>query len=307
MKPGGGTQRYVYLEHLSTEELIELLQAELVSPGQETQEATAYILEVIERREAKAPSGLFPEIDVDQAWENFQTLYNTLEREEQVLYPITETEQKRGGGVAQKPSCRFWERFKRPALRRVLATATICLLVLCMVIPVHGAEWFLKMVGQWTKEVFRLVPESMEDTPPEQTERPDLPVQFEALQAALDEYGITGKIVPTWLPEGYEFEEVYTEEVQDPVIKRVSAFYRCNDNMISLSYQYRASPRKNIINYEKDTTEIQNFKINGITYYLFENLGQNCSVWYYDKVECSISGDITKEELKAIINSIYGG
>ncbi len=305
MKPGGGTQRYVYLEHLSTEELIELLQAELVSPGQETQEATAYILEVIERREAKAPSGLFPEIDVDQAWENFQTLYNTLEREEQVLYPITETEQKRGGGVAQKPSCRFWERFKRPALRRVLATATICLLVLCMVIPVHGAEWFLKMVGQWTKEVFRLVPESMEDTLPEQTDRPDLSDQFEALQATLDEYGITGKIVPTWLPEGYEFENIHIDKFQDSIGIYISALFLYENRAIVLSYKYQESQIENSVLYEKGETPIQNYKRNGIIHYLFENVGQNCIVWYNDNIECSISGDISNDELKMMVDSIY--
>ena len=74
-----------YLEQLSTEQLEDILRADLASEDQENDEAVFHILEVLEKREKENPTGRLP--DTDQAWKEFQQYYNIPEGEGQSLYP----------------------------------------------------------------------------------------------------------------------------------------------------------------------------------------------------------------------------
>ena len=75
-----------YLEQLSTEQLEDILRADLASEDQENDEAVFHILEVLEKREKENPTGRLP--DTDQAWKEFQQYYNIPEGEGQSLYPV---------------------------------------------------------------------------------------------------------------------------------------------------------------------------------------------------------------------------
>ncbi len=65
MSWNSGTHAQGFLDRLSTEQLIDLLRAE---PEDGDNGLTNRILEVIEEREETHTSGLFPDVDVDQAW-----------------------------------------------------------------------------------------------------------------------------------------------------------------------------------------------------------------------------------------------
>lgn len=69
--------KYAYLDQLSTEELRQLLCADIDSPVNGDDEAIFYILEVIESREQAHPSSPFP--DLGKSWKEFNELYNTPE------------------------------------------------------------------------------------------------------------------------------------------------------------------------------------------------------------------------------------
>ena len=60
---------YSYLDQLSTEELRQLLCADIDSPVNGDDEAIFYILEVIESREQAHPSSPFP--DLGKSWKEF--------------------------------------------------------------------------------------------------------------------------------------------------------------------------------------------------------------------------------------------
>ena len=78
-------KQYAYLDQLSTEELQELLRADIDSPVSNNDEAIFYILEVIERRGCADPSVSFP--DLGKSWKEFNELYNTAEATGASLYP----------------------------------------------------------------------------------------------------------------------------------------------------------------------------------------------------------------------------
>ena len=52
---------------------------------------------------------------------------------------------------------------------------------------------------------------------------------------------------------------------------------------------------------------VEEYKTNGITYYLFDNNEQVQAAWIVDSYECGITGKVTIDELKLMINSIGKG
>jgi hypothetical protein len=43
----------------------------------------------------------------------------------------------------------------------------------------------------------------------------------------------------------------------------------------------------------------------GIEFYVFKNLGKTVATWTNGMLDCEIQGDVSDEEMKAIINYIY--
>ncbi|MGM9564476.1 hypothetical protein [Evtepia sp.] len=74
-----------HLDRLSTEQLEVLLRADLADPDQSKEAVIFHILNVLEQREQKAPTGRLP--DADQAWTEFKQFYDIPEGESQTLYP----------------------------------------------------------------------------------------------------------------------------------------------------------------------------------------------------------------------------
>ena len=110
--------KYAYLDQLSTEELRQLLCADIDSPVNGDDEAIFYILEVIESREQAHPSSPFP--DLGKSWKEFNELYNTPEAADISLYPIENDAAPVLNSICKKSI------HKRPFLRRsLLVAATI--------------------------------------------------------------------------------------------------------------------------------------------------------------------------------------
>ena len=88
MAKSSGSEKYAYLNRLSTEQLEELLRADIESPESGDVDVIFHILEVIEKREEEHPTGRLP--DEDRAWAEFQQYYNIPEGEGRSLYPTAE-------------------------------------------------------------------------------------------------------------------------------------------------------------------------------------------------------------------------
>ena len=180
-----GFPKYEYMKQMNTEKLEELLR--LSGSEEDTPERAEYVDAIISellRREEEAPTGRLT--DVDKAWNEFQTCYNTPESEPmEVPLPAS--------GPA-KPKKHLWRSF--------LGIAAI-LVVLCTVVlpPALGYDDFFHMVGAWTDDIFSFTPAGKVTEP----EAPD--GEYQTLEEALDAFEITEFHMPT-LPDGFELVEL---------------------------------------------------------------------------------------------------
>lgn len=121
--------------------------------------------------------------------------------------------------------------------------------------------------------------------------------RFDELIAALAEKNINAQVVPTWLPEEFEFLQCVTFDTS-----KISAVY-ANKNGELLSITVKPYTGDAVYEIEGD---VDNFEINGVEYYLMTNLGEEMAVWVLDNIECCIAGPINKSVMRNIIESIYG-
>lgn len=302
MARNDASKEYAYLNQLSTQELVELLRTdmELMEHENENEEMILAILEVMEKREKARADGRLP--DTKQAWEEFQTLYNTPEGENLSLYSTEAPEVRE-----DKPSAAA--RRGRPTLRRILVIAAVVACLVVFALPAAtGHENFLTMIGVWTDDSFQFgssgVPSQnpVAHTTPVVEKRPSN--TYDTLEDALVAYKITDVAAPGWIPEGFELDSVIVREL--PKLKRIEfdTFYEKEDNSIFINYILHQD-KENISVYEKDRAPVQIYKVNDVTHYLFENNGQSVAVWSYGSFECIIRADLPMSDMEKIIDSMY--
>ena len=291
-------QNYAYLSRLSTQKLLELLAA-APAPA-ETPEDKAYIdaiVEVVLEREERHPTGLLP--DPEQAWEEFQQYYNTPEGEDLSLYPAGNPGTAPSEPAPSQTEYRPQRRPKRHFFRRVVIVAAV---VVCIALPpALGFENVFQMISSWSDDIFL-----MEDNVNTFKNEYTLPEndRYGKLQEALDEYEISANVVPNWMPEGFILDDIIVNVLQEPERIEIRAYYLNGERMISLFYnQYRES----LTSYEKNDSSVEIYTVGGVKHYLFENMESEVAVWSLADLECAISGDISKKEMKKIIESIYEG
>lgn len=291
-------QNYAYLSRLSTQKLLELLAA-APAPA-ETPEDKAYIdaiVEVVLEREERQPTGLLP--DPEQAWEEFQQYYNTPEGGDLSLYPAENPGTAPSEPAPSQTEYRPQRRPKRHFFRRVVIVAAV---VVCIALPpALGFENVFQMISSWSDDIFL-----MEDNVNTFKNGYTLPEndRYGKLQEALDEYEISANVVPNWMPEGFILDDIIVNVLQEPERIEIRAYYLNGERMISLFYnQYRES----LTSYEKNDSSVEIYTVGGVKHYLFENMESEVAVWSLADLECAISGDISKKEMKKIIESIYEG
>lgn len=288
-----GPKRYDFLEGLSMNELEELLRksAELQQDNEDA--FVDAIAEVIMRKEKENPTGRLP--DIEEAWREFQTHYNTPEGQGLSLYP---DEADDGNEQATPPITK--KRRKVFTLRNFAAAAVLIVVCFATILPAAlGYENVFTMVGDWNDSFFHFVM-SGGDTDP--TEAP-AEETYASLQEALESNGVTVPVVPK-IPS--EFDFVTVKVTRYPEYKRIdyNAFYRAGQDNMSIYIMQQDEPISNR-SYEKDETLVEIYPANGIDHYIYENNGRISITWYTDVFECSLRADITVDEAKNMINSIY--
>lgn len=296
--------KYAHLDRLSTEALEELLGADIESPDDDddNDEAIFHILEVIEQREKEHPTGRLS--DVDKAWADFQKHYNTEEGEGLSLYPGDEPENQTSDiHIVHEAAV---PRVKVNRIRRTLIVAAVvaCLVVFAMP-PALGYQNFIQMIGQWTESVFHFGPGAMPSAPSgEQAPLREHAGEYETLQEALDDFGITERVAPTYITDGFIAISITGSEAPEFDRLDVNAFYENSaGKAISISITKRAASGS--YNYEKDDSSVTPYTVEDVTHYIFDNNGRTISTWFIGTLECSITADISLAETERIIDSIY--
>lgn len=283
--------KYNFIHDLSDEQLEELLR-QTVEDEQTDSEYIESILEVIEEREkSKSVNHLS---DIKQVWDDFQNIYNTPEGDGQSLYEFSDTV---SGNVvaAQQP-----KKTVIHAVKRILLVALVSCICFFMMATALGYDVF-QAIGSWTREVFSFAYSQEKSPTPSPSYSADQPERFDNFQEALDAINITEFHTPTYLPEGFIQTEVYL--VPHLLSNEIQAFYTSEDLSIQVCVTQFEDTYS--VQYEKDETPVEEVVIHGITHYLFSNNGRSVATWNIDSIEGSVTGDISLEEMREILNSMY--
>ena len=262
---------------MTTEELEEILRLDAEMPeGQESDtEKILYIMEVLAQRNKE--NGHTGNTAL-KAYESFKQHY------------LPETEEN---SVIPDKTPRRMPRWVR-SLTATAAVLAILLVGSSVTAKAFGCN-FWKTVIQWTQETFHLG--SWGDS------NPNSDLQFESLQAALEEGNIPAWLVPTTIPDGFALSNITVE--QTPLKNTYKALYINAERELSITV--RDYLDKSPAYMEQNEGLIEKYEALEITYYLFSNLEHNRAVWLYESYECDISGDISIEGLKEMINSVQKG
>lgn len=269
---------------MATEELEEILRLDSEAPeGQESDtEVLLYVMEVLANRRNTNNTGK----TAQQAWESFQQQYLP-EEEESLEYTLEN----------KKPAKRT-----QPWLRRLIAAAAVIGLLVSIPLTAGAFGWedIWNAIAKWAKETFSFV--SGDDTQVSEPDTEDT-LQYTSLEQVLFDARGEENLVPAWIPEGYQLEEIMIEE--DPVRKAYFAFYLNGEKALQILVQtYQTTDSENI-EVEKEPLEI--YEVSGVQYYIVANDEQLRAAWTKDSYECYISGDLTIEEIKMMIDSIGKG
>lgn len=285
MPKNSGTQARGFLDHLSTEQLLSLLREE--SEGGDDG-LTMRILEVIEARERVRPTGLLP--DPDRAWADFQTYFNTPDGTDRPLYPTRDS----GDGPPVRRGTRL--------LKRLLPLAAVIAVSLSGMIAAQAAGIdVFGALARWTDETFRFAGEA---GTAREASSPENEAVRRLLQDVLDQYGVTAVPAPGWYPEGAELVgEIDVVESETALIILCDFTYGGKSFNITVR-QYPASGRLSEEAFEKDTSNMEEYLSTGRTFYIMSNVS-DCRAAYSDgQTALSISGELSLENLKKIIDSI---
>lgn len=267
---------------LSTEELSEILRLDSEAPegnGLDI-DTLLYITGVLAERKKSTNTGK----TAQEAWSSFQQNY----MESEDACPAV-TEEK-------KPA-----KTGKPWIRRMIAAILVVVLLVSVPLSVKALNWekIWKTVANWAQETFSFVREDQ----PEINEPASKGNTDTTLQETLTEMGVPSNVVPTWIPEGYVFEKVEVDE--SPIQRNYIALYKNNDKLINISiFIYIDSDPQRM---EVNNNIVEKYVKGNDEYYIISNNGRNSAMWTQDSYECYISGDVSVDEIKLMIDSIPKG
>lgn len=293
--------RLVVFDSVSTDKLEEILRQDSELPGEDGYDmgAIVYISELIARREMEHPTGKFS--DVNTAWESFMKDYYPIPCE------IRKTPDGDGGQsetVSDMGAAAFEEALpkRRSSFHQITRAASIAAIVaivlLAGTVTAYAMGFDLRgMFARWTDGTFSFTSaekasRSMVSSRADQ--------EYYSLKDALIANNIEIPLTPTWMPEGFEQTELRIDAVPCTTFY---ASYACGERLISVSIN--EINKDGMFIYQKDEEPVDRFFAGGVTHYIMSNLSSGKAVWANGDMECSISGDLSREELERMIESIY--
>lgn len=264
---------YSKYDSMSTEQLQEILRLDAhqnEGEGMDTEELF-YIMEVVTKRRKSNPETAGKSLQEAKA--EFRKHYMPEEKPKTVAFPM-------------------W-------LHRVATVAAVLAIFMVITTSVNAFGYDLwGKVATWSQEFFHFEDETqgMEGSEPDKT----IPLDYASLQEALTDFDITQRLAPHWFPDGYELTDLLVFD--SPREVSISAKYERNDTEIRVSIRQLIGSKPEEI--EKSENYILAYDANGITYYLFSNYEKVKAAWVVGEFECYITGMLTIDEMKAIIDSI---
>lgn len=123
------------------------------------------------------------------------------------------------------------------------------------------------------------------------------------LKTTLSGLGITSKIAPSRIPDEYSLRQINVIKNYFTNGIDILADYFNNTDSIIVTVSKKTEYDNTV--YEKDDRSVISYSTDGNDWYIMHNLQQLNAVAMIDDYEVCISGKLSVDEMKAIINSIY--
>ncbi|MBO5035015.1 MAG: hypothetical protein J6C43_05345 [Oscillospiraceae bacterium] len=285
------------MEQLSVEDLECLLC--LSSDAEETEAFLDAVAEVIAEKEKEHPTGRLP--NVDDAWNEFQTLYQNHSSEHMPPDDDKEDDQEDQEEedpipAPRKSVSRQPRRARRSAFRRLWPIAatvliTVALTVGCMVgVQATGLNVF-GALAEWTDEFFHFVP---------------VPSDRDRIKNALKEQGIPEELAPAWVPEGFELEKI--ESLTHDGGSSITIEYVGTEGSLVIDINKYNNPIYLIDwDYQKDSPGADPFVSHERQFYILSNEGDTTATWSDGQaLLINLWGNVSAKEMMYIISSIGG-
>ncbi len=278
-----GHRDYSRFERLSNEELRSILARDsLLDDGEDADvDSILAISEILAGREQT------PASEIDAAWESFQKDYRPYTMDAKPLFALDDEDDEREERPAGRKKTRL-------LIRIVSIAAVIALLLGAGAVAAYARKGVLwNYIINWSQGSFRFA----DPNEPK-------PGPFYVLATALKGCGIREPLVPKWLPDGYGEGDFQFDDVPG-FMHFISTSYNGDKEIHMNVFRYSSEQRPEIV-YESDTSvPYEIYEAGGVEHYLMMNDKYRRAVWMNGDLECSILGEVSEQEMKRIIDSIY--
>lgn len=290
----GYQEKYAYLDQLSTQELEELLRADLSSAEDGQDDAVFHIVEVMLKREMDEPTGAIP--DTDAAWKEFKQYYDIPEGSGLSLYPCGDADAipSSAAGADLRPRARRRRILWRSSL--IAAAAMAALLCGMVAAQASGVDVF-GTLGRWTNDTFRFISRYTVGEPDDGMS----PEYRDIVRSTLAGWGAED-LFPTWSPEGFEASE--PRIISNSRSDAMSIDFSGNGKLYSIKIAHFHNPASSSGAFEKDSDPVEEYISNDRLFYIFSNMDTSTATWFDSEFMVTISGNLTLDELKSILDSI---
>lgn len=283
-----GRPKYSKFDKMETSVLEAILRADFDAPEAERLdvEAVIYISNLLAERQKT------PESDVNKAQEEFFKYYYPLEKsiydfgdEDDNDFEPETNEHK----VASKTDNvvpfrkRLWRNFAS-----IAAVFVIFMFGGTLTAYAFGYDLFAA-VARWNDEHFWI----------------EKQLNTAEITDILSDYSDVEHLVPKWLPDAYEFENVSIVQYPNGRIIRSSFVQNVNNEKLHISINYKQDLDNVQTIYEKTDDDAIIYDKGGVEHYIIQNSTNLTIVWLSNDLECSIVGSFSVAEAKKIINSLY--
>lgn len=181
---------------------------------------------------------------------------------------------------------------RRPVARIAIIAAALCA---CFAATAQASGFdLIGAIAKWTSEKFAFVKVD-EEKDEYQNEL------FLSLQDALDDSGATEQLIPTWFPNGSELSDIQTREKKGSTV--ISATYILNGEKFFISIRNSIGvPNMEI---EINDPGVESHWAGGIEHHFMDDVKQKKVTWRNGSWECRISGNLSRDELLLMVDSIY--
>jgi hypothetical protein len=283
------------LRNMSSEDLNELLRLDIHADSSDELDPN-YILKILEVLEERNEADNFVERrNVNTAYQSFVENYLPYANSGASLYDWDDipAENTSLSPMKSNPS-NATKKQRRSIIKRYAAVAAVLIIMSTLFFSTTAlGSSFWQSVAQWGRTTFGFSGHSVSI---------HMNDELEPLHEAITEQGINELIAPKWIPDRFELVDFSVHDLPEETV--FSALFEYENNFLIIQVSAMFNQQIGAL-YERNDEEVDIFIRNGVEHYIMTNMDIVKAVWRNQNFECMFAGDITEEEAKQIINSIY--